>query len=91
MEDRKAEVTRKVIELAAEQVGISADRVTPDTHFVNDLAYDSLDAVNFTMELEDEFELSVPDEDAVNLDTVSKVVDYVLAHAASGTARDRAR
>ena len=90
MENRKADATRKVIELAAEQVGVSPDRVTPQSHFVNDLAYGSLDAVNFTMEIEDEFDLSVPDDVAATLDTVGKVVDYVLAHAGSRAGGARA-
>ena len=89
MEDRKTEVTGKVIELAAEQAGVSPAEVTPDSHFFNDLNYDSLDVVEFTMEVEDEFELSVPDDVAQTLDTVGKVVDYVLAHAGAGSGRDR--
>jgi acyl carrier protein len=84
MEERKRQITAKVIELAAEQAGVNPAQVTPDSHFVNDLNYDSLDAVNLIMEVEDEFELSVPDDVAQTLDTVGKLVDYVLAHAGAG-------
>ena len=80
MDDRKNEVAKKVIELAAEQGGVDPSTVALATHFVNDLHYDSLDAIEFTMSLEDEFEVSVPDEEAEKLDTVQKVVDYVLSH-----------
>ena len=80
MDDRKPQVCRRVIELAAEQVDADPTGVTPETHFVNDLNYDSLEVVEFTMKVEDEFELSVPDEAAEKLDTVGKVVDYVIAH-----------
>jgi acyl carrier protein len=80
MDDRKPQVSRRVIELAAEQVDADPTRLTPHTHFVNDLNYDSLEVVEFTMKLEDEFEISVPDEAAEKLDTVGKVVDYVVQH-----------
>jgi acyl carrier protein len=80
MDDRKPQVCRRVIELAAAQVDADPAGVTPATHFVNDLSYDSLEVVEFTMKVEDEFELSVPDEAAEKLDTVGKVVDYVVAH-----------
>jgi acyl carrier protein len=80
MDDRKPQVSRRVIELAAEQVDADPTRLTPQTHFVNDLNYDSLEVVEFTMKLEDEFEISVPDEAAEKLDTVGKVVDYVVEH-----------
>ena len=77
----KQEITQKVIELAAAQVGVDPATVSPDTHFINDLNYDSLDQVEFAMEAEDEFELSVPDEDAEKFDTVGKVIDYVEKRA----------
>ena len=71
------EITRKVIELAADQVGVDPATVTPDTHFINDLNYDSLDRVEFTMDAEDEFEMQVPDDDAEKFQTVGQVIDYV--------------
>ena len=80
MNDRKVEITAKVIEFAAEQGGVEPGQVFPATHFVNDLNYDSLDLVEFTMSLEDEFEMSVPDDAAMDLRTVEQVVDYVMAH-----------
>jgi acyl carrier protein len=80
MSDRKSDISRRVIELAAEQVDADASRVTPQTHFVNDLNYDSLEVVEFTMKLEDEFEISVPEEAVDKLDTVGKVVDYIADH-----------
>jgi acyl carrier protein len=73
----KEEITRKVVELAAAQVGVDPATVTPDTHFINDLNYDSLDQVEFAMEAEDEFEMQVPDEDAEKFQTVGQVIEYV--------------
>ena len=78
-----AQVTQKVIEIAAEQAGVDPLQVTRETHFVNDLGYDSLDAVEFIMKLEDVFGVSVPDDEAEKIQTVGQAVDYVLAHAAA--------
>src|SRR5258706_9245492 len=77
---RNAEIAQRVIVLAAEQTDVDPSTVTPATHFTNDLNWDSLDYVEFQMALEDEFEFSLPDEDAVDLWTIEKVVTYVLAH-----------
>jgi acyl carrier protein len=76
----KADIQQKLIEMAAEQAGVAVADVTPATHFVNDLNFDSLDQVEFAMEVEDEFSLSVPDEDVEKLQTVEAVRDYVAAH-----------
>lgn len=80
MEDRKPEVSRRVFELAAEHGGVEVSTIKPDTHFVNDLNFDSLEAVEFTMDIEDEFEIAVPDDDATKFQTVGQVVEYVIAH-----------
>ena len=71
------QIAQKVIELAAEQGGVPASEVTPAHHFVNDLNFDSLDVVEFTMSLEDEFELSVADEAIAKLLTVGQVIEYL--------------
>ena len=74
------EILKKVIELAADQVGVDPRQVTAETHFKDDLDYDSLDEVDFAMKLEDQFELSVSDEDATKLKTVGDVVRYITEH-----------
>jgi acyl carrier protein len=63
---------QRVIELAAEQAGVDTTKVTLKHHFVDDLNYDSLDKVEFAMQLEEEFELRVADDE---LDTVQTVGD----------------
>ena len=74
------EILKKVIEMAAEQVGVDPKQVTAETHFHHDLEYDSLDDVDFAMKVEDEFELHVADEDAAQLKTVGDVVRYIAEH-----------
>ena len=72
------EIQQKLIELAAEKAGVPVLEVTPATHFVNDLEFDSLDIVEYAMEVEDFFKLTVPDEAAEKMATVGEVVDFVV-------------
>ncbi len=76
MED--IETTAKKI--VAEQMGVKEDALTRDTHFINDLNADSLDSVEMIMEFEDEFEMSIPDEDAEKITTLGQAIDYVKEH-----------
>jgi acyl carrier protein len=58
-------------------MGTTPEKITDATHFVNDLGADSLDTVELVMEFEDEFELSIPDEDAEKITTVGDAVKYI--------------
>ena len=53
------------------------DKITKETSFINDLGADSLDTVELVMEFEDEFEISIPDEDAEKIQTVGSAIDYI--------------
>jgi len=75
------EIETKVIEIVAEQMGVDKSEITRETSFVNDLNADSLDTVELVMEFEDEFELSIPDEEAEKIQTVGQAIDYIKAHA----------
>lgn len=77
--DRQA-ISVKVIEIAAEEGGVSPAEVTAATHFVNDLEYDSLDVTEFAMKVEDELNVTIPDDQVDKLHTVGDVIDYVTAH-----------
>lgn len=82
------QVTRRVCELAAEQVGMTPAEVLLASHFVQDLNYDSLDKVEFAMQVEDEYDLSMPDEDMEGVHTVGQAVDLVMRLLESkGTAK----
>jgi acyl carrier protein len=78
-----AEIEAKVKKIVAEQMGVSEDEVNRDTSFVNDLNADSLDTVELVMEFEDEFEMSIPDEEAEKIQTVGMAIDYIKAHLES--------
>ena len=70
------------IEQIREQMGVDKSEITRDTHFINDLNADSLDTVELVMEFEDEFELSIPDEEAEKIQTVGQAIDYIRANSA---------
>ncbi|MBN2447219.1 MAG: acyl carrier protein [Phycisphaerae bacterium] len=74
-----ADLTQRVIELAAAQVETDPAQVTRDTHLFNDLGYDSLDAVEFAMQLEDAFDVTIPDDDADKVKTVGDAIDALMA------------
>ena len=71
------EQVRKII---VEKLGVKPDDVKEDATFVNDLGADSLDVVEFVMEVEKEFNITIPDEDAAKLEKVGDAVKYIDAH-----------
>jgi len=75
-----ATVQERVIEIVAEQMGVDKSQIGGETSFVNDLGADSLDTVELVMEFEDEFDISIPDEDAEKIQTVGQAIAYVEAH-----------
>jgi acyl carrier protein len=71
-------IENKVIEIVSEQMGVDKSGVTRETSFINDLNADSLDTVELVMELEDEFDMSIPDEEAEKIQTVGAAIDYIV-------------
>ncbi len=67
----------KIRDIVAEQFGVDADSVKPDTAFVDDLGADSLDVVELIMAMEETFDIEVPDLQADQIVTVSDAVDYI--------------
>ena len=74
------EIEDKVVSIVAEQMGVDKGEINRDTNFVNDLNADSLDTVELVMEFEDEFETSIPDEEAEKIQTVGQAIDYIQGH-----------
>lgn len=70
-------IEQKVIEIISEQMGADKAEIARETSFVNDLNADSLDTVELVMEFEDEFDMSIPDEEAEKIQTVGAAIDYV--------------
>ncbi len=72
------EVEAKIVEIVSEQMGVDKSEITRDTSFINDLNADSLDTVELVMEFEDEFDMSIPDEEAEKIQTVGAAIDYIV-------------
>jgi acyl carrier protein len=77
-----ASVQDRVIDIVSSQLGVSKDQITPETSFINDLGADSLDTVELVMELEEEFEINIPDDAAEKIQTVGQAVDFIEKHQA---------
>ena len=73
------QVFDKIRTIIVDQRGVDEDKITRDTTFQDDLGADSLEIVELVMEMEDQFGREIPDEDAENLTTVGKAVDYVMS------------
>ena len=74
------EIFNKIIAMISDNFDIDQDKITKDTDFTNDLDADSIDLVEFILQLEDEFGAEIPDEEAEKIKTVGDAVAYVKAH-----------
>ena len=72
-----ASIEEKVKNIIVEQLGVSEEQVKPEAKFIEDLGADSLDTVEFVMAFEEEFDITVPDEDAEKLMSVGDVYSYI--------------
>lgn len=71
----------KVKEVVIDKLGVEEDKIIDDASFVDDLGADSLDTVELIMQLEEEFGIEIPDEDAEGITTVQAAVDYIEANS----------
>lgn len=73
----KKEIFERIRSLLAEQLSIEEDTIEMSSNFIDDLNADSLDIVELIMTLEQEFNLSIPDEEAERIRTVGDAVDFI--------------
>ena len=76
-----SEIEARVKAIIVDKLGVDESEVTPNASFTNDLGADSLDTVELIMELEKEFGMSIPDDQAENISTVKDAVDYITNNA----------
>lgn len=72
------DVEKKVKEIVCEQLDVSEEDVVLAASFVDDLGADSLDQVELIMAMEEEFDVSISDEDAEKMSTVQNAIDYIM-------------
>src|SRR5580692_9712477 len=72
-----ASVEERVIDIVCENLGVNKEQVTRQTSFQEDVGADSLDIVELVMELEEEFEITIPDDQAEKIKTVGEAIDYI--------------
>ena len=70
-------IFEKVKAIVAEQLGAEEEDIKLETSMMKDLDADSLDAVEIIMELEDEFDIEIPDEDAEAFNSIGEIVEYI--------------
>jgi acyl carrier protein len=74
----REEVVRRMNTVIAESLGVSSSEVKLESSFIDDLGADSLDIVELVMQIEKEFGIDIPDEDAEKISTVQDAIDYIL-------------
>lgn len=72
-------IAERVSKIIVEKLGVDESEVTPEASFTGDLGADSLDTVELIMEFEREFNVSIPDEQAENIQTVGQAIAYLEA------------
>ncbi|MCI0449925.1 MAG: acyl carrier protein [Chlorobi bacterium] len=78
-----ADVETQIKEAIVEKLGVEESKVTANASFINDLGADSLDTVELIMELENRFNIQIPDEDQEKIQTVGDAVNYVKSKIGS--------
>jgi acyl carrier protein len=74
------DIEARVKAIVAEQLGVDEAEINRETSFVNDLNADSLDTVELVMEFEDEFDMSIPDDEAEKIQTIGQAIGYIEQH-----------
>ena len=75
-----ADIETRVKDIIINELGVEAEKVTPEASFVEDLGADSLDTVELVMAFEEEFGIEIPDEDAEKLQSVGDAIAYIQQH-----------
>ena len=76
-----SDIQNRVKAIIVDKLGVDESEVKPEATFTNDLGADSLDTVELIMELEKEFNITIPDEQAEKIATVGDAIAYVEANA----------
>jgi len=75
-----ATIEEQVYEIIQRKLSVNAEQITPEASFTEDLGADSLDTVELVMDLEEAFNITIPEEEQENLKTVQDAIDYLESH-----------
>ena len=78
-----SEIQERVAAIIVDKLGVSESQITPEATFVQDLGADSLDTVELIMELEKEFDITIPDAETEKIQTVGDAVSFIEAAKAA--------
>jgi acyl carrier protein len=70
-------VLDKITDMLEKQLGIDKSKITEDSDIIKDIGADSLDIVEFLMDAENEWGITIEEEDVKNLHTIGDVVKYI--------------
>ena len=71
------DIQQKITGILIEKLGITGSEITPDANFVKDLGIDSLDYAELVMDIEQTFDIKIPDDDAEKMQTIGQAVKYI--------------
>lgn len=72
-----SDTLNKIKEIIIDKLGVDKNKISDDSHFIEDLGADSLDTVELIMQFEEDFSLEIPDEDAEKIMTVKQAHEYI--------------
>ena len=72
-----SEIATKVVAIVVDKLGVEESQVTPESNFTSDLGADSLDTIELIMEIEKEFGISIPDDQAEKILTVGDAISHI--------------
>ncbi|MDR1267320.1 MAG: acyl carrier protein [Holosporales bacterium] len=75
-----SEIASRVREIVTKKLDVDAAKVTDDARFIDDLGADSLDTVELVMQFEEEFDVTIPDEDQTKILTVGDAIAFIESH-----------
>ena len=78
-----SDIADRVKKIVVEHLGVEEDKITENASFIDDLGADSLDTVELVMELEEEFDINIPDDAAEKIQTVGQAVEFIEQNSGS--------
>ncbi len=79
----REQILEKIREIVVEELGVSAEKVTENARFIEDLGADSIGVMELVMKMEEAFDIQIPDQDIEKIRTVGDAINYILSKKGS--------